>query len=325
MTTKYVTVSGAGTKSGADWDNAYGLSEWVTHMTNTASYGDIYYVAGGTYTLTASLDANRSGMSGNGINVIGVNSGTTNMPPTQDDYAVGDDRPLIEVSTYTFGFAMYWSWRGFRFTLNNTEGITPSCSPIFVNCKISNSGASCYGVTINYGVSTTHYFFDTEITCPNGGGIYAGDKTIISNCYLHDFANEAVNSAMDSISIIDSIIASCDSGVLFAAIGGNHIVGNTFYDCTTAIDGDVYGNSVIMNNAICNCTDGIKFSSVKNQAVIDYNNYYGNTTDVTNVTKGVHDLAVDPGFTDAANGNFSIDSKSGMINHGFKTRLGVGA
>jgi len=321
MATKYVTVAGAGSKTGADWDNAYGLAEWVSFMTGSASSGDIIYVAGGTYTLTGNLSANRSGQDGNGINCIGVVSGTTAEPPTSADYADGTDRPLIDAGSYSVGHAMYWMWRNFRFTLNTSLGISPGASVIFANCLINNAASSCYGVTISYS-GYPHYFFDTEITCSSGGGINAGDRVMINNCYLHDFTGHAVNSTMDPITVIDSIIDTCNSGIVLAA-GSNLIMGNTFYGCTTAVNGGTYGNNIIVNNAVCSCTDGLKFSSAVNQFVVDYNNYYGNTTDVTNITKGGNALAVDPGFTDAAGGDFSLESTSGMIGQGFKTRLGV--
>jgi len=38
----------------------------------------------------------------------------------------------------------------------------------------------------------------------------------------------------------------------------------------------------------------------------DYNDFFNNTTDRTNVTAGTHDVHINPSFTNTSSGDFSI-------------------
>jgi hypothetical protein len=65
--------------------------------------------------------------------------------------------------------------------------------------------------------------------------------------------------------------------------------------------------NVIMNNIIYGYTTGISMGSNYPSVVYaDHNNFYNNTTNRTNIAVGANDTALDPQFTDAANGDFSI-------------------
>ena len=70
--TMYVTVAGAGDKSGSTWGNAMGLGEWETDVEATAEAGDIYYLEAGTYTLTNAFSTALDGTDVAPIKIIGV-------------------------------------------------------------------------------------------------------------------------------------------------------------------------------------------------------------------------------------------------------------
>lgn len=69
--TMYVTVAGAGGKTGADWANAMSSAEFETDIEGAAEAGDIYYVMSGTYDYSGGAVATaRDGAAANPVTVI---------------------------------------------------------------------------------------------------------------------------------------------------------------------------------------------------------------------------------------------------------------
>jgi Na+(H+)/acetate symporter ActP len=67
--------------------------------------------------------------------------------------------------------------------------------------------------------------------------------------------------------------------------------------------------NIFINNIIYGWTLGATQTTAENTSNIwAYNDFYNNTTNRTNVTAGANDMAINPDFVDAANGNFAIGS-----------------
>jgi hypothetical protein len=132
-------------------------------------------------------------------------------------------------------------------------------------------------------------------------------------------------NAPSGIRVLDSIFSgNGNEAIVFggvatgpAAIVGNTIHGNgtagTFSGVRTA-DATCAAQAVICNNNITGNTQyGISLPAGSNawKLFLDYNNFGTGTTAntsgaVSGVTAGAHDLTVDPGYTDAANKDFSV-------------------
>lgn len=325
MTNYYVTVSGAGLKDGSDWDNAFGLDEFIYDIGWNCVAGDNYWIQGGTYTYTAAMNTGIDGSLALPISIIGVKSTTTAEPPTISDYANGNDRPLFSMGSNRFILDDYYTIRNIRFTgTASTDLVHLDVWAQVINCYINNSsGTTGYNAL---SVDDASRVFNCELISANGSALdaYGAHGIDVVYSYLSgDIGIEATpaNSLRSLFNIFDSCATA---GISLSTSPWPFIFNNTFYGCGSGILGTTTYGGTILNNTISDCTNGINFTSTSVQALIDYNNYYNNTTDVTGITKGSNALAVDPKFTNAAGGDFSLASDSALIGAGLGITLGVG-
>lgn len=326
MATYYVDPSGAGGKDGSDWDNAFGLGEWETHLEGSAAAGDFYYVKGGTYTFTSNISTAKDGTATNPITIIGVNSGTTNEPPISSDWATGANRPLMAAAAYDFIFDNYWIIRNLRVTITDIYGLRADQGALIVNCNSNNSSGSAGRCGIStYG--TDSCIINCESQSVNGFCSYVlqFDCKVIG-CYLHD-GETGIEGYADANYVFNIIDTMSGHGISFITSGpmmSTAIINNTIYNCGTGIEEDTGDRFMVMNNIISDCTTGIKWGTEQKSNYFDYNNYYNNTADVSNVTKGENATAYEPQYTGAAGGDFSLNTASDCIGAAFSIELGVG-
>ena len=331
MADYYLTTTGAGTKAGTSWANAFSFAEFDTFISTLVVAGDTVYCAGGTYT-ASDISSTIAGTSTDMIQLIGVKAATVAEPPTGADWADGDDRPLFAfASTYN----LYWNvnmilLRNIRFTGAHSGYLVLLGTYCKVyNCYIKNNHSTGGGLDVG-GYSST---YDCE--CIAGDwALVASSYSNISYCYVHDSGHGIATGNMSSVSncIADTIVGS---GISISADSAMLIQNNTCYNCGKGLNiASTAKGNLIINNTFSDCTDGVQaaYSGVIQEAVLfDWNNYYNNTRDMSwdtgvtedNGAKGPHDTAIDPKFTDAANGDFSLLGTSGLINAGFTMRLGV--
>ncbi len=337
MANYYVTVAGAGGQTGADWANAFDISDLETFLETTVAAGDNIYVAGGTYTVSSDINTGRSGTYLLPITIIGVASGTTNEPPVPSDWADGTARPLFDVSgdsATSFTVEDYYVIRNLRVAGQRTARVfevDDNCT--VVNCYAYNSYNSATCIALYTGGACK--IIDCEVVADYGVGIEcSGGTNLILGCYVHDtpegiFPN--TGTVMQSC-IFDT---STTVGINISGSDTISVVNCTIYNCTAGI---IMATNAIMdafiNNTISNCTDGFKCNTagtVIESAYFDYNNWYNNTRDMSwdngstedNSAKGSNAVNIDPTFHDAAGGNFSLKNNSPLVNAGFSLRLGV--
>ncbi len=334
MAIYYVTVAGAGDNSGDSWANAMAASDFVTAFSGNT--GDTFYVAGGSYNLSANLINNSSGTKTSPVICIGVNSGTTNEPPVLADYATGSNRPNITFdATYKLTTQNYHNLLNFQFNGNVSNGN-----------YVMNIGSYCHILNCSGGItgSTGSVFY---------GGTYSA---ILSNTFT-GVSGQNVMRQGSNAQFIGNIIKTGAIGCLLTG-GASFIVGNIFYDLATGMDIFLYNgvrirNNIfygattagitssfstadheIINNSISDCAIGFKanFSGNKRNTFFDYNNWYNNTMDISlnngssedNSPKGLHDTAVNPLYTTPGSGDFTLQSSSGLTGAGFPLTLGLG-
>jgi len=306
MATMYVTVAGAGDKSGSSWANAMGYAEFETDFEGSAAAGDIYYVMSGTYTLTSNLLSSLDGTAASMINVIGVSD-------ESETEAQGTDRPFFDGgASYGVRVDNYWQWKNCRFEGEQTYVLRGDTGTKVINCKADNSSGTADRSAIDI-EGLYSLVFNCEGISDAGYGIgMFSTQGQVYGCYAHDSKSGIHVSGRSSVSF--NIVDTCTTygvQVTGATIEFGYICNNTIYNCVTGINAIAGQAYIVLNNQIVtNTTKGIVWASAIEANLFDYNNYNGNTGgDTTNVTKGSGATANAPGFTDAGGGDFSgVDS-----------------
>ena len=215
------------------------------------------------------------------------------------DNPTGANRPSIANGTYTFGPGPYHNVKNIKLTGTGTFVISITSS-FRSNCKAVNTSA-----TADYNAfllaSTNVFLSDCEGQSYNGaafssvaqGGMYFA-------CWAHDSANgflattNFINAKFCHATNIG--VAAGNDGAGFETTTGLLILINC--DATNCYMGinSTSGLPRLINNIISDCVIGANYTTQQNASIINYNNFYGNTTDRTNVLAGLHDSAYDPAF-----------------------------
>jgi len=326
MANIYVTTTGATTKTGATWATAMDLAALKTHLDGSSSgAGDDIYMMQGTYTAVSdwaytALD----GTSDNPWRFIGVKTGTTAEPPTQSDWSDKSDRPSLVWADYNFSFDDHWQIYNFIGT-SSLYGFRFDSNALFYNCKFTSTAASSSLSAISCGAFDGRVIGCETITA-NGRGVKGNAGVMVFNHYSHD-CSIGVYVGGEACNIINSILDTCTNAGIQVSGSRNSIsiINNSIYNCTDGIDILAGSNPTILSNSFSSCTNGIiHATSGQTGTFPDWNNYSGNTADVTNVTKGGNATANSPGYTDAANGDFTLGTSSAMREAGRPLDVGVG-
>lgn len=316
--TMYVTVEGAGGKTGVNWDDAFGFAEFETDFEANAEAGDVYYIKEGTYTLTNAVSTALDGTDELPISLIGVVTATTAMPPTLSDYAYGDNRPLFAVAANSFVTDDMWIWKNLRFTVTGLNSVRCDTRCIIENVK-SEQTSTVASRDALYVASSGTKIIGGEFISRNGTGVSfaTGTGNTVHGSYFH---NSRVGLGFSTNSTLPIITDNIFSDMWVAAITtntvnqGSHITGNTFYNTVIGVsEANTGPGTVIIGNIFNKYTTGISFGSAQGAALLDYNNYDTAGTDVTNATKGLNDIELDPKFTNVVNISGTVATTSGAV------------
>jgi len=328
----YYTVTGAGAGTAAGWSDAGSVGALDTYLTSSAVAGDRVWVMGSS-TYTFSFFSSQDGVSGDPIRVIGVATGTTAEPPTQSDWAIGSDRPTFATGSGNATGDDYWEWYNIIGTGTGSQVFRSDADSKFFNCKATNtSGTGGRDAFIQAGFSSC-LFVACEAESTNGNAINAFSNTTIRNCYIHD-SSQGITLA-GTYNVQNTIIDTCTTGIDLSTHSRSVLVWVTFYNCTSGIIGTTSSGNYIESCAFDSCTDAWKFNNSGTVTVnhFDYNNWAtNNTRDMSwdngstedNSAKGLNATASVSGFTDPANGDFSLGGSSAMLEAGKPLDVGVG-
>ncbi|MEA2036140.1 MAG: hypothetical protein U9O94_01425 [Nanoarchaeota archaeon] len=332
----YVTVAGAGGKSGVNWDDAMDWSAFKTDFEANAETGDRYFLAGGNYTLGSNLTDTGAGSASEPIEMIGVKSGTTAEPPTQSDWAYGTDRPYFDIQSYKVDLdGQHKLIRNFRMSDEGAAayvGMAIGRGSMGVNVKVETVRASSEGAIQMERESTC---INCEAVNTGGAAFLVRADTFVVNSYAHDSATcYALWGANAVKTVINSVADTCTIGfsVDVSSYDQNLIIGNTIYNSTTGISlGTIAtsgeeGYAAIYSNLIDNCTTGITVSNEAGLVLLDYNMFSNNTTDHTAdyIHPGVNVVFADVTMTDPANKDFTLPDSSSAEDAGMQLSTDIG-
>ena len=175
------------------------------------------------------------------------------------------------------------------------------------NLKLVQGTSSAIAVQV---LEDNNVFIDCEFSAPSGTCIETGVGATFFHrfvgCYFHD-SSLGISEADYASDIINCIFDTCTKAVVIRRWG--NVIGSTFYNGTTAIEiatGTAAVRAIILNNIFHTFTNGINEIDTIGTHIFDYNNYYTITNKTTNTPIGANSIELDPEFTDAPNGDFSV-------------------
>ena len=308
-TTYYVTVSGAGEKTGTNWENALDASQLAT-MTGSAQGGDIFKVAAGIYKPYGIGNDTylhiTQGIEIYGGYTVGTENRTLGTTILSGDI---DDDNLLDGEN--FQVAVYFDESGANARLDGVD----------ITMFRTNSG-TIFGPAITFLSSGT----GSRVSSP-----------VIANCSIYrNFASVSAAlvlrttfSGVTSPTLFNCVISNNEAyyGGFWVFTGnGGGTANPMLINCVLAgnqgtENGAIYnqqgGSSARFNISLTNC---IVWGNSATSGPAIYNN--GGTitiinSDVQDTTPIGSIVSVDPQFVDAATGNFRLQSCSPLINQGY--------
>jgi len=275
--------------------------------------GNTLWIKAGTYTLTTYTNLQTNGTTTLPIYFKGYNA-------TRDDAPSGTDRPLVACGAYMIEFGTYWWVSHVRATGTYTQVMRKTGTAILENCGAINTAGGANRSAFSSDNGDRLLCCDGEST--NGYAFDLSAPAQVTNCIAQDSA-VGYRLAPNNGTLSASVATGCVTGVLVGAVR-IQVRKCTIYDCTTGISGTTGTSNAFVDNIIDTCTTGASFSSDYKSDYWDYNNYHGNGTDVSNVTKGANATAYDPDFENAAGGDFRLKAGSSCLTAGMPITLGTG-
>ena len=264
--------------------------------------GNKVHVKLGTYAIGETLAVAKSGTSALPIQIIGYNA-------ARNDTSTGANRPTFAMAALTCDFGGVYDIKNIIFTTTESGGIRFFAGSIVRNCKGTNSSATVDRYALRCAQSNVRMLNNECIS--NVGYALGGSASsrLIGN-YCHDSAYGIHMASQASCEVAFNIIDTCTTGLYAGGFADQLVLlNNTFYSGTTGINlpATTSSNCTIMNNIISGFTTGITAAAAIGSNVYDFNNFFNNTTNRNaNVPVGANDIALDPGFVDAPNGDFRV-------------------
>ena len=281
---------------------------------NAGSAGNTVWIKQGAYTMGASILTSVTGTTALPFNIRGY--GTTR-----------GDNPTTRATMPKLTGAIYFG-SAFQYVRNlymrapgaGNNGI--DLGGIMYQCIIENADTNANNAAIF--CSGNVALIDCEIVCYRGRGVVPNTgSVVVDGCYIHHCdIGLSLNGTSAGISVTNSIIEGCvTAGIRFlnAQVAAHKISGNTFYGAASKLgNGIQYDHAsaamqIITNNIFYGLATAISCNSAKLLNYVNSNTFFNNTADVSNITKGALDIALDPGFTGVAEYTGTTATTSGSV------------
>jgi hypothetical protein len=274
---------------------------------NAMVAGNKVWVLGGashpTYTLSGTLNITTNGGTLTQISWEGYNS-------VRGDKPTGALRPVLNSKVFLCGNNFNFTSMIFSSNIAATQ-VSSGTRCHFYLCKfvLSATTANIAAVTAaNYNT-----FLSCEFVSYAGRGLTCPNEILVANSYFHDsdigilntngtgnYGSTYTNCIFDSMVTAGiSYSGACDTSDI--------INGCTFFGGITNKTGTGISlvtnaaNKVIINNIFTGLATGVSVTDASGALqgtsfFLNFNDFYSNTTDVSNCTKGPSDIALNPGF-----------------------------
>ena len=282
---------------------------------NSVVAGNMVYILGGaahpTYTMTAQLNTTMAGTTTSNIAVEGY-------AVTRGDRPTGSTRPLlISSTTQNFLFNSDTNLTSLIFSSGVATGqaVNTPNRGLMLYCKFISTTT-----TANIPAVVTQFysqFMNCEFVSYRGPGLSHINDLEIVNCYFHDSdigilnGNNGSNYGIIYTNCIFESMVTAGIKYSNANTAGDIIEGCTFFGGITNKTGTgvlmVTGNAGkrCLNNIFYGLATGISCADASgtlqgSSMFSNWNDYFSNTADVSNITKGPQDVALNPSFQNVA-------------------------
>jgi hypothetical protein len=276
-------------------------SSLIDSITEMFPASSILWVKSGTYTFANAFST--SSTNGTATAPI-VYQGYTSL---RGDTCNGSDRPRIDFGANAASAGQHVHFKNIRFTGTGAPVMLIGTGGSAYNCRFLNSSTTASRTAVQTGTDTI--LVNCEAVSQNGVGITIGTtRSKIAQCYVHDSVT-GMSSSGAGITVLGCVFEACSTAALtLSSTGGSHVIAfNTFYGREAKmgtglnLSGANSPHSRVFGNIFYGLTTGIAVATGLTPSNMGwYNNFYNNTTDVSNWAKSVTDTALNPGFTDAA-------------------------
>ncbi len=257
------------------------------------SAGRLYIKGGATYTLGGTVSVAVTG----GAWFVNYEGYTTVI----GDAPVNTAMPILACGAAIFTPPTSCYLRNITFTGTANPVVAGGPSTRFVGCKVLNTSTTADQVALT--IANNGYVFGCDLCSIRGTALSASSVTsLIDGNYIHD-SSQGVVLASGGTYINNIFACNVTSGITTPIATGNTIIsGNTFYGTESKLGIGINNITATMGGSIFNnifygLATGVSIFASQSQIFSDYNCYYNNTTDVTNIGKGKNDIAVNPAFT----------------------------
>lgn len=264
--------------------------------------GQKFYVKSGTYTLGGTVSISAAGSSTVVIALEGYAS-------SRGDKPTGATRPIFDAGAAAFTLGNNWDATSMIWTSTAANSVITGGASKMSYCKFLNTSTTVDRVACS--LSTDSFAVFCEAISIRGRAFQLGADVDLLFSYAHDSDIGVVITTTTGPSgvrgcIIESNVTAAISytgaetapglltdNTLFGGITNKTGIGVSFAaGCTDmrVINNIIYGFATGVSHGTAGQTIGFD----------DYNDYFNNTADATNWTKGAHDAAVNPSFSNVA-------------------------
>lgn len=268
---------------------------------SSATVSARFFVAvGGTYTLAGAVSIAAGGDPLFPIIIEGYFT-------TRGDRPVDATRPTLACGANVFTLGTSWDVRNIIFTGTASPVVAMGTNQKFRYNKVTNSSTTAGRSAVVDNVDDFIAF--NELISYRGRGISNVQSADSYGNYIHD-CDIGINLAAGAshVNYIGNVIACCVTAAIScpttAQTGACLILGNTLYGAENKLGVGLNlktGCTDIraLNNIFYGFTTAISHADASEGVVVsDFNDFYNNTTDLTNVNRGANDQAVNPNLGD---------------------------
>lgn len=265
---------------------------------------------------------------GEAVSVASTSAGTTNIIKIKGyqtyryDDPTGSSRPTITGGANSLALGQYKRLSNFIISGTASPVISTSTGGVMINIKATNTnnGAGSNCITN----STNGLVLNCESVSQNGNAINVAQDTKVIGCYMHDSNVGLTTPNGGMVAVFNIMEANTSYAIKNTSTASDQfslVINNTLYGREAkkgigieyAVPTSAASN-YLLNNILYGLDSGvIQLTAQKFSNFGDYNDYYNITTDVTLYGKGVNDIALNPGFTDAVQLSGTTGSTTGSV------------